>query len=52
MATASCDDWQKFSLRKPLRQDDDFEFRTLLEQSNALRRNRVTNQNFHKGRRV
>ena len=42
------DQRQQLLFRMALGQNHDFELRPLLEQSYAFRRNRVTNQNFHK----
>ena len=39
---------KQFRLRQPFGQHDDLEFRPLLQQRNALGRNWITNDNFHK----
>ena len=46
------DDGQQFRLRQPFGQHDDLKFRPLLQQRDAFRRNRITNDNFHSERRA
>ena len=46
-ATASATTGSSSGFGQPFGQHDDLKFRTLLQQSDAFRRNRITNDNFH-----